>query len=185
MHIRNPETGMRMAPLLLLRRQQGATLIVSMLMLIVLTLLGVTAMSTSDLEEKMAGNTRDLNLAFQAAEAALMDGEEFVRTGFVSTAVFDGSYDGLYPPPAGGVPPDYYDSAVWTTARTYSGTIAEVNQQPKYIVELMGNLGSEDININGYGESSGVSDVDTFRITARGTGGSDNAAVLLQSYFAR
>ncbi len=167
-------------------RQQGATLIVSLLMLIVLTLLGITAMSSSGLEEKMAGNSRDLNLAFQAAEAALKDGEEFLRSGIVSTTAFDGSYAGLYPPPSGSnPPPDVYDPTVWSTAKTYSGSIDQINQQPKYIIELMGNIGSEDININGYGESSGTGAVNTFRITARGTGGSDNSAVLLQSYYAR
>lgn len=51
--------------------QQGVTLIVAMIFLAILALLGVTAAQTTQLEERMAGNTRDRDLAFQATEAAL------------------------------------------------------------------------------------------------------------------
>jgi type IV pilus assembly protein PilX len=56
-----------------LRRQQGAVLIVSLLFLVILTLLGLTAMSGTTMEERMSGNSRDMNVALQAAEAALRD----------------------------------------------------------------------------------------------------------------
>ena len=55
------------------RAQRGAVLIVALLFLTILTILGVTAMTTTTFEERMAGNTRDVSLAFQAAEAALRD----------------------------------------------------------------------------------------------------------------
>ena len=55
------------------KRQRGAILIVSLLFLVILTLLGVTAMTGTTMEERMAGNTRDTGLALQAAEAALRD----------------------------------------------------------------------------------------------------------------
>ena len=47
-------------------QQRGAVLIISLIMLLVLTLLGVTSMRTTILEEKMAGNLRDKNTSFQA-----------------------------------------------------------------------------------------------------------------------
>lgn len=59
--------------------QRGAALIVGLIFLVILTLLGVTAMQSSTLEERMAGNARDRNLAFQAAEAALRDAERDIR----------------------------------------------------------------------------------------------------------
>ena len=37
--------------------------------------LGLSAMTATTLEEKMAGNSRDYNMALQAAEAALRDAE--------------------------------------------------------------------------------------------------------------
>ena len=56
---------------LLPARQQGAALVVGLVLLVVITLVGVTAMRSTTLQEKMAGNLRDSNLSFQAAEAAL------------------------------------------------------------------------------------------------------------------
>lgn len=55
--------------------QRGVALITSLIFLVLLTLVGVTAMQNTTLEEKMAGNNRDRNVAFQAAEAALRDAE--------------------------------------------------------------------------------------------------------------
>ena len=54
-------------------RQSGAVLIVAMILLVVLTLLGVTAMNTTSLEERMASNTQEQVRAFQAAETALSE----------------------------------------------------------------------------------------------------------------
>jgi Tfp pilus assembly protein PilX len=54
-----------------LQSQSGITLIISLVLLLLLTIIGVSSMKVSNLQEKMAGNDRDRNLAFQAAEAAL------------------------------------------------------------------------------------------------------------------
>lgn len=55
------------------RQQRGVTLIVGLIFLVALTLLGVMAMKSAVLQERMAGGSRDHSLAFQAAEAALRD----------------------------------------------------------------------------------------------------------------
>ncbi len=52
------------------RNQQGAVLIVSLIMLLVLTLLGVAGMNSSVMQERMAANNQNGNRAFQAAESA-------------------------------------------------------------------------------------------------------------------
>lgn len=57
------------------RRQSGAVLVIGLIILVVLTLLGVQGMRTNVAQERMAGNMRERNLAFQAAEAALRTGE--------------------------------------------------------------------------------------------------------------
>src|SRR5688572_33183181 len=54
-------------------RERGAVLIVALLFLVMLTMLGITAMTGTTMEERMAGNARDNSVAFQAAEAALRD----------------------------------------------------------------------------------------------------------------
>ena len=51
--------------------QRGAVLIVSLILLAVLTLLGLSTMSTTSLEEKMAANTQESTRAFQIAETGL------------------------------------------------------------------------------------------------------------------
>ncbi len=52
-------------------RQQGAVLIVALVLLTVLTFIAVTALNTSGMEEKMAGNTQESHRSFQTAETGL------------------------------------------------------------------------------------------------------------------
>ena len=59
-----------------LRSQRGAVLIVSLMFLVILTMLGVTAMTSTTFEERMAGNARDAAIAHHAAEAALREARD-------------------------------------------------------------------------------------------------------------
>jgi len=52
-------------------RERGMVLVMALVILLILTILGVTAMSTSGLQEKMAGNAQEQTQAFQAAESGL------------------------------------------------------------------------------------------------------------------
>lgn len=52
-------------------RQSGTALIVSLIILAVVTLLGVSSMQSSNTELKLAASQRDRGVAFEAAEAAL------------------------------------------------------------------------------------------------------------------
>lgn len=58
------------------RREHGAVLIVALILLVILTMLGVSSMNTSSLEERMATNTQESNRAFHAAETGLSSGFE-------------------------------------------------------------------------------------------------------------
>lgn len=58
--------------------QRGATLIIALIMLLLLTIIGLSSMRGTSLQESMAGNMRDSNLALQAAEAGLRKGEDLV-----------------------------------------------------------------------------------------------------------
>jgi type IV pilus assembly protein PilX len=51
--------------------QKGATLVVGLLILLLATLVSVSAMTDSNLQEKMAANAQNTNRAFQAAESAI------------------------------------------------------------------------------------------------------------------
>ena len=55
--------------------QKGASLIVVLLILVIASILGVSAIQISMMAEKSARNDRDYQIAWQASEAALVDAE--------------------------------------------------------------------------------------------------------------
>ena len=146
------------------RRQRGVALIVALILLLTMTLLGLTAMRSNTQGERMAGNFRDRNLAFQAAEAALREGEEILRNdppplGMVIGAVEEPSDPASY---------DWEHNDV----QLYDGTTLQgLSEQPRYFIELVRLEGdSED-----FGDDQGI-----YRVTARGLGGTADAVVILQ-----
>lgn len=54
-----------------LKTQRGTVLLVSLVILLLMTMLAITAVSTSSLQERMAFNSQQNNSAFQAAESGL------------------------------------------------------------------------------------------------------------------
>lgn len=52
-------------------KQRGSALVISLLILLVLTIVGVTALNSTVMEEKMASNFQTGNSAYQAAESAV------------------------------------------------------------------------------------------------------------------
>ena len=71
-----------------MKNQRGVALFISLVLLLVLTIIGVSAVQTTSMEERMARNTHDSVLAFEAAEVALRTGETFLRNNVNSTALF-------------------------------------------------------------------------------------------------
>lgn len=67
------------------RQQRGAVLIVALMFLVLLTIIGVSGISSTTVEERMAGNVRDREAAFQAAESALRDAEIDLETSIGGT----------------------------------------------------------------------------------------------------
>lgn len=59
--------------------QRGAALVIGLLMLTLTTIISLSAMQTHMLDERMAGHFKEINLAFQAAEAALRDAEADIQ----------------------------------------------------------------------------------------------------------
>jgi type IV pilus assembly protein PilX len=52
-------------------KQDGAVLIFSIILLLVMTLLGLSSLNTSTIQEKVSANSLDYNRVFQAAESAV------------------------------------------------------------------------------------------------------------------
>ena len=61
------------------KRQRGAVLAIALILLVVVTLLGLSNIKTVGQQEKMAAHSNDRSLAYQFAEAALREGEAQAR----------------------------------------------------------------------------------------------------------
>lgn len=61
------------------QRQRGVTLVIVLILLVIVTLLGVGAARIALLSERSTRNERDYQVAWQAAEAALMDAQFDIR----------------------------------------------------------------------------------------------------------
>ncbi|MDD0809887.1 PilX N-terminal domain-containing pilus assembly protein [Curvibacter sp. RS43] len=66
-------------------RQGGASLVVVLLLLVVVSLLGIGGIQIATMAERTTRNDRDLQIAWQGAEAALMDAEFDIDTESVSS----------------------------------------------------------------------------------------------------
>lgn len=78
--------------------QRGASLIMVLLILVVVSLLGVGGAQIALMGERGARNDRDQQMAWQAAEAALIDAEiDMVNTGSTRHALFDGKSASIFP----------------------------------------------------------------------------------------
>ena len=104
-------------------------------MLMVMTLIGVTGMQNSSMEEKMVANVRDIDLSFQAAEAALREAETSLQVAVLKE--FDGSNTGLYQPATRDNPPLWEVDTTWSSAGAvpYTGSLAYLSALPQYIIE--------------------------------------------------
>jgi len=67
-----------------IKRQQGAVLVVGLLLMLLATFLTVAAMNNAGVQERMAANTQNENIAFQAAESAVDDQIKQVMDGDTS-----------------------------------------------------------------------------------------------------
>ncbi len=164
----------------------------AMVFLLMLTIIGVTAVSTSALEEKMAGNLSDKNLSFQAAESALVTAENWVN-GLINKPTFPANNIGLYTVATGATPA--WENVDWsatanlvvypnTPTASVSGGLSAIRTQPKYIIEDLGEVpetgGSISLSSSYKGKGNTM-----LRITARGTGGTNAAASMVQSTYSR
>jgi len=74
-------------------RQRGATLLIALVMLVVMTLLGLASIRSTSMQERMGANLYDRSLAFQAVESALREAEAQIT---INTLVTNGA--GFYCP---------------------------------------------------------------------------------------
>lgn len=193
-------------------RQTGATLVVALVMLLVVTMIGVTSMRSATLEERMSGNFRDYQLAFEAAELALREAERTVANlppfnpgSFSSTCAGGMCFTGDYDPndPNSACRFDGDEDIVWSDTSTDYNVWASdntpkkymeatkladnVSQEPRYIIEFRCHSPTApNPSTVAYVDSGWKAEWgETYRITAIGYGGSVNARVMLQSTYVK
>lgn len=170
-------------------KSKGSALIIALVFLLILTLVGVTAMQGTSQQETMAGNMRDHSLAFQAAEAVLSNCLRRVQPPSALPPVLPSPPGLINPPLAEGNDPGGFWAAYFEANPSIfsNGTTAppappnalaltNVAQQPSCVVE---NMNFTDPNC--LSEPSW----NCFRITARGIGGTAVAVSIVQSLYYR
>lgn len=164
--------------------QGGVALVVALILLVVMTLVGLSGLRNVTLEERMTANTFDRSISFQAAEAALKQAEALVQAQ-AALAVMQ---------PAAGTPcdaatgvcgaPAQPETEIWldNTTPWFNATTLDnggISITPQYIIEFLGN---------GFtcspGQAGSAMNCSRYRITARSNAGADRSVVILQSIYA-
>jgi type IV pilus assembly protein PilX len=182
-------------------RQRGLSLVTTMVLMMATLGLGVAVMSVNAMEERMIANTKDRDLALQAAEAALRDAEQDVASNVSPATSFnDTCTSGLCTPPSqrdnlgalASLPVDDsrlgFDWTVDANVRRYgqftgAADFPSVAAQPRYVIEKFSFLGTpagESVVLGSEPTAPGVG----YRITARGVGARPETVVVLQSIYA-
>lgn len=145
--------------------QRGIVLITGLLLLLLITLVVLAASRSGRLQAVMSSNTRDRDLAFQAAEAALLDAElrlaDFHRDYFSSRVALAGLVDRSAASTelrAAASTADYWVSPSYALSDGTPGyrwfadngavdssksiasnqTVSGVDQQPRFVIEYLG-----------------------------------------------
>lgn len=157
--------------------QKGSALIVGLIIVLMLTLLGITTLRATALEERMAGNQRDVNISFQSAEGALRE----VINKDLSSVAFDGSTTGYgeqissFLDSSGNPVSEYnYWTGVfdWTNKAVAATQATGTSEAARYFVET--------IPVSSGVWKAGEATKRIYRITVRGTGASTRAQTIVQ-----
>jgi len=169
-------------PVCLVYQQQGIALVISLLLLLAITLVAVSSMQSSLLQERMSANLYDRQTSYQQVEAALLEAEVMLRVND-PVALIDGA--GVYDLPVAGAEDRWNDSSqVWVSATTLDDS-NETGAQ--FLIEYMGDwpYPPECADVASKDKISVGCLSPTFRITARTVSDKGRAAVMLQSLFRR
>jgi type IV pilus assembly protein PilX len=169
-------------------KQNGMVLFVALILLVILSLLGVTAARMQTVEERMARNEDNRQTGAQAAEAALRNAEDGLLAGLYTN--FPANANGLYDltATAGSVVPTInWQTATPATVLPYAGpnlnAIPANAQVPKFVIENLPPVAVPGESINQVQYAAPTTPVAVYRVTANGQGADQTASTTLQSIF--
>lgn len=169
--------------------QRGVILAVTMIMLLLLTIIGLSSMSVATLQERMAGNALDRNYALQAAEATLRHAELRIARE-LSPASFSAVSEGTCA--SGGLckSSDFLHDHPWNAVNwdSGSGNYARYKDFPdleagetRFVIEYTPKPGCEPRK--GGNRVKEPPAFAKYRVTANAPGRSTTSRVLLQSVY--
>ncbi len=163
-------------------KQSGAALLVVLMLLLIITLLGLASMRGGLLQERMASATIQRGKAFQAAESALRQGEEFVVSN-KPTIPSAGCSAGVCAETTGGSVPVWMGSSFWSSGQAKTASAPASDVAAKFVVESYGlSVDRNAVNSLDPRASSSGTDAEVYRVVARGESAS-GSEVLLQSIY--
>ncbi|WP_243431926.1 pilus assembly PilX family protein [Aliamphritea spongicola] len=173
------------------RKERGATLIVTLIFLLIIVTVSMGGIQTTAMEERMANNARQRNLAFQSAEAGLREAERFIDS-LTDTGGF-GSVPGLLA--INDNEPNYFSGVTWVDGTAASVLVSpnavnlhSLKENPRYIIKYVTDNntdGQDGIEIINDGTPSGGDRVAIFKIVSRGVGGNATTQVILKSNYGK
>lgn len=188
-----------------IKKQDGAVLIVAMVILVIMSVVGVSSRVSSNLQQKMTTAYQQRNLAGYAAESALKNAEAWMTanvrsTGYLSNFSSDTeATKGLYSsyPLIGEITTakpsvssllDVTNAALWTTANSIAVTTYDNSaaKQPRYIIEYVGrDKGTANKVVVDYNDANNSASTDphVFQISAIGWSRDEGIYQVLQSTY--
>jgi len=173
--------------------QSGSTLLIVLILLIVITLLGISSIRGSALQERMVGGAIAQNLAFQAAEAGLRQAEaELVAAAPTLPKPGEPCKDGYCPRHAASDDPEWLAASFWTSGNGFK-TGEEIGTgvgktRPRYVIEDFGkgeNSSSSATDLAGAHPPLADPPPQLYRITAVAGVRNSEVEAMLQSIFRR
>jgi type IV pilus assembly protein PilX len=170
--------------------QRGSVLIVAMVLLLAMTLIGMAGIEVTSLEEKMVFNLRDRQAAFEAAEAALLQAEEYLdETPSVSLPAFACGTNGYYEAGLDTCNEDANESLLWKKTWTDGCFItftpdsddefSQLAALPRFVIEELADEQTDDSLLAGATKGQFV----FYRITVMARGLTSTSEVRLQSVY--
>lgn len=167
---------------MIVQAQRGSTLVISMIMLVVLMLLGVMAMTTSDTAYKLAGNLQFANNSLGNAEAALSDAENAMRTGAIDINHADFSAASSVTATASGLYPKGANLDPFGMAWDSTDSVGDASQRRSVQLMSTDTVQIGENYVAGVPQSTACNKVNTYVITARGTS-ARGSSKLVRSYY--
>ena len=175
-----------------IQQQRGAALITSLALLLVMTLIGLSAMNTTTMEEKMTGSVRNKQESFQNTEAVLREGEDrslILAQNDVQPGSNNWFFDFIDPTdPAYPIwDTSWTDANAWVTTDQQSGNpIVDPNSAhsllPGYMVEYITDYQQNpNCILNKTPDECNTHII--YRVTARSQGMNDKATTVIQSSY--